>query len=127
MAVQLATYLGDHRMFQHIMRKRSAVLWVWGPVTMYQVSLAGIDSVSDGDNDVMNLVARADALDKTKAMLGDNFMLGFLHERFEDKWERFGRFVWITMQMFDACFVISLAFLSVNAKMLPHYSYDHCA
>lgn len=73
--VQLAAYLGDHRIFQHLMRKRSSVLWVWGPVTSYQVSLAGIDSQGKGDNDVMDLVARRDANDKAREMLGDEFML----------------------------------------------------
>ena len=44
-------------MFQHIMKKRAKVLWVWGPVTQYQVLLEGIDSIGASDNDVMNLVA----------------------------------------------------------------------
>ena len=46
-------------------------MWKWGPVTQYQVSLEGIDSIGDSDNDVMNLVARYDAADDTRSMLGE--------------------------------------------------------
>eukprot|EP00966_Prymnesium_polylepis_P121477 2807358-Prymnesium_polylepis.3 len=35
--LQLACKLGDHKMFQHIMRRHSAVVWKWGPITQYQV------------------------------------------------------------------------------------------
>ena len=41
--LQLATFLGDERTFQHIMKRRSTVVWAWGPVTQYQVALHGID------------------------------------------------------------------------------------
>ena len=43
-ALQLATYLGDHRMFVHIMKRRKSINWVWGPVTEYRLHLEGIDS-----------------------------------------------------------------------------------
>ena len=33
--LQLACKLGDHKMFGHIIRRHSSVVWVWGPVTQH--------------------------------------------------------------------------------------------
>lgn len=78
--LQLAAKLGDRRMFQHIMRKRAKVLWVWGPVTEYQVSIEGIDSLGEGNNDVMEVVCQLDASKSTQAMLAPDFMQSFLFD-----------------------------------------------
>ena len=67
----LATVLGDQRMFQHIMRRRARVLWKWGPVTNFQVTLEGIDSAGDSDNDVMELLVRGNASQKTQSLLDE--------------------------------------------------------
>ena len=45
--LQLAAKVGDHRLFQYIMRRTAKVLWVWGPVTQYELSLDQIDSTGD--------------------------------------------------------------------------------
>ena len=56
--VQLAAKLGNHAMIKHILRKQTAVLWVWGPVTQHSINLRGIDSAGPGGGDIMELVAR---------------------------------------------------------------------
>ena len=122
--LQLACYLGDHRMFQHILKRRAQVNWMWGPVTEYRVHLEGVDSLGEGDNDVMNLVARSDARDETKQMLAQEFLLGFIHDLFQDKWNHFGRTVFIWMTLFDLLYVGTLAALAISQKMLPRYSIE---
>ena len=43
--LQLAAIRGLPYIFQHIMTKElTKILWIWGPVTQYQISLEGIDS-----------------------------------------------------------------------------------
>ena len=122
--LQLATFLGDERTFQHIMKRRSTVVWAWGPVTQYQVALHGIDSIGDSDNDVMNLVARADAKKETKEMLGDEMMLGFIHDLFMAKWDRFGRKVWMLSMAVDLLMILAIVALAFLAKTMPQNGYD---
>ena len=120
--LQLATYLGDRRMFQHIMRRRSTILWVWGPVTMYQVNLDGIDSIGASDNDVMNLVARPDAIPETRSLLDDDMMRGFIfHELFRQKWDNFGRWFYKFNLFIDFLTIIAMLVVAVAAKQMPAY------
>ena len=122
--LQLATFLGDERTFQHIMKRRSTVVWAWGPVTQYQVALHGIDSIGDSDNDVMNLVARASAKKETKEMLGDEMMLGFIHDLFMAKWERFGWKVWMFSMAVDLLMILAIVALAFLAKTMPRNGYN---
>ena len=46
--LQLACRLGDHSTFKHVLRKQAKVVWRWGPLTQYSISLAGIDSAGTG-------------------------------------------------------------------------------
>lgn len=122
--LQLACYLGQHRMFQHILKRRAQVNWSWGPVTEYRVHLEGIDSLGDGDNDVMNLVARSDAMEETKQMLADEFLLGFIYKLYQTKWTNFGRTVFVATTLCDLLYVGTLAALAISQKMLPRFISD---
>ena len=79
-SAQLATRLGDHVMFEHILRRQTRTLWQWGPVAQHMISLDGIDSAGEAGSDVMELIGRIDASDSTTDMLLDEFMGGFLHQ-----------------------------------------------
>ena len=47
--LQLAAKLGDHDFVKFMLRKQCSVLWIWGPVTMHSINLAGIDSAGEGN------------------------------------------------------------------------------
>ena len=71
--IQLATRLGDRRMFMHILHRRMVIQWKWGPVTQYQCGLDEIDSASNtGGNDVMELVAHLESLPQCQEMILDD-------------------------------------------------------
>ena len=71
--IQLATRLGDRRMFMHILHRRMVIQWKWGPVTQYQCDLDEIDSASNtGGNDVMELVAHLESLPQCQEMILDD-------------------------------------------------------
>jgi hypothetical protein len=57
-SLQLAAILGDHVTVRHILRKQCQVLWVWGPVTQFSMSLNGVDSAGAGGGDIMELIVR---------------------------------------------------------------------
>ena len=99
--LQLATKLGDRRMFQHVLRKDSHVEWRWGPVTSYVLDLAPVDSCGPTGCDVMELLGRPDACHRTKTLLLQPFMQGFLHDLFVEKWRRFARHWWLMTVTFD--------------------------
>ena len=122
--LQLATFTGNHRMFQHIMRARAIVLFQWGPVTQYRVSLDGIDSIGLSDNDVMNLVARSDASSATRHMLGEELMLGFLHDLFIQKWNDFGRTTYILQQLLELLVILALSVTAFHAKLMPESAHE---
>ena len=117
--LQLACKLGDHDMFQHIMRRQSVVVWKWGPVTQYQIDLEGIDSSGTGANDVMELIGRLDASRSTQEMLLDSFIQGFIHKIFEQKWVRFGRAAHNVLMFFNTLFIVSLATMALWLKEDP--------
>jgi len=66
-------------------------MWVWGPVTQFALDLSGIDSVGGGGGDIMELIVRVDASTRTKEMLLDTFMNGFIFQLFTKKWHLYGR------------------------------------
>ena len=51
-ALQLACHLGDGDMFEHILQRRSELVWRWGPLAQFKIDLEGIDSVGGGANDI---------------------------------------------------------------------------
>lgn len=76
-AVQLAAKRGMGYIFQHVMKSElTRILWVWGPVTQYQISLAGIDSSGNGACDVMEILIREDSSRATQEFILDDFMKG---------------------------------------------------
>mmetsp|Transcript_379 Transcript_379/g.683 ORF Transcript_379/g.683 Transcript_379/m.683 type:complete len:945 (+) Transcript_379:16-2850(+) len=88
--LQLAAQLGDRKMFAFLLRKQTNILWRWGPVTKYEINLAGIDSAGEGGCDVMEIVGKLGAAKETTQLLLDEFMQGFLHKLYLDKWQLFG-------------------------------------
>lgn len=105
-ALQITAKVGLRVMHQHIMRRElTTTLWVWGPITQYQISLEGIDSSGCSPSDVMEVIARDDASLVTKKFLLDDFMQGFLFALFGQKWARFGWYVHCTMCLLDAAVV----------------------
>ena len=72
--LQLACKLGDLQMFKHLLSRHSSVLWVWGPLTQHRIDLHSIDSrsLNSGANDVMELICKLDATQKTQELLLDH-------------------------------------------------------
>lgn len=52
--LQLAAKLGDKRMTRHILRKRLALNWKWGPLSSYRINLAEVDSVHAEGQVILN-------------------------------------------------------------------------
>lgn len=117
--LQLAVHLGDHTMARHILKRRSEVVWKWGPITQLKIGLDEIDSAGDGVNDVMELIARLDAGTDTRKMLLDSFFQGFLHSLFLSKWSRFGRNMHLILRIFELAFIVSLSALALWMKHDP--------
>ena len=118
--LQTAAKLGDQRMVQYILRCNSEVNWVWGPVSELHLSLAGIDSLGDNNNDMMELIAQIGASERTRSMLLDSFMQGFIHKLFLQKWNLFGRHIHYVMRTLDLIYVALLAWLAMHMKNSPH-------
>ena len=81
MLVSSQARFGDHKMFKHLLAKQTNILWRWGPVTKYEVSLDGIDSADAGEHvgahlGVMEHVGAIFAERKTQTMLLDEFLVG---------------------------------------------------
>ena len=108
--LQLACQLGDHRMFEHILKRStySSILWKWGPVTQFQINLDGIDSAGGMGGEVLELIGRFDAKIPTQEMLLDEFMEGMLNGLFVEKWERFGERMWSVHRLLDICYLMPL-------------------
>jgi hypothetical protein len=107
-AMQLAAKLGDHQSFRSLLRKQCEILWVWGPVTQFQLDLKNIDSAGKGGGDIMELITRMDATKRTTQMLLDTFMNGFIHRLFEQKW-----------RVLDATLVVMVMALGFWLKYRP--------
>ena len=108
--LQLACQLGFHDLFEHIIKRPTycSILWKWGPVTQFQINLNGIDSATGQGGEVLELIGRFDAKIETQEMLLDEFMGGFLHHLFEEKWERFGQRMWMVHRLLDIVYLIPL-------------------
>merc|ERR1719197_1564032 len=106
--LQLACQLGFHDMFSHILNRStySSILWKWGPVTQFQINLEGIDSASGLGGEVLELIGRFDAKEKTQEMLLDDFMNGFMQNLFVEKWERFGQKMWMVHRLLDLVYLV---------------------
>jgi len=115
-ALQVAAQLGRHRIFKYILRKQAAILWKWGPVTQYTIDLSDIDSANGGSGDVMQLVARENALRGTQEMLLDSFMFGFLYKLYVQKWKRFGWKIHYARRVLDMALLVVLVVLSFRLK-----------
>jgi len=104
--LQLAASLGDRSLVRHILRKQCEVMWKWGPVTQFALDLRGIDSTGQGSGDLMELIVRLGARDRTCEMLLDTFMNGFIYQLFLDKWRRFGRRLHYTHRLLDFLLIV---------------------
>jgi len=92
------------------------VLWVWGPVTMHSISMAGIDSANDGSGDIMDLVARMDAVEGCTALLLDSFMQGTIYKLFLQKWSMYGYFLHYARRLLDAIILGLLCYIGLSLK-----------
>ena len=109
--MQLAAALGDVRMLTHVLRRRAAVLWKWGPVTQYQLDLDGIESVGSEGRGVMAL-----SVDRPELLLG-SCMQGMLHDLFMQKWENFARSWFWWSRLVDMLYLALLATLAIVCKL----------
>jgi hypothetical protein len=114
--------VGMRMMLQHIMRREHVnVLWVWGPVTQYQISLDGIDSSSTTSglcpSSVMDVIVREDATRGTMSLLLDDFMTGFLYTLYQQKWHRFGWYLHVMLTALDALVVVLAIQLCLTIKL----------
>lgn len=116
---QLASWLGDHASVKHILKKQVSILWIWGPVTQYSMNLRGIDSAGEGGGDIMELVARQDASKRTRELLLDSFMLGFVHSLFVQKWKLFGARLHYVRLFLDVALLLMVIFLAFWLKETP--------
>ncbi len=123
--LQLACFLGDQSMFRHLLSRRSRVEWRWGPLTQKRIALHGIDSVGGGANDVLEVIGRLDARRSTQEMLLDDFLEGFLHTLFVDKWRRFGRAVHALLRLLELIYVAPLLWLTLWLKEYPDTCLEH--
>lgn len=115
--LQLSAKRGLRFMYQHIMkREHTIILWTWGPVTQYQINLDGIDSSGEGASDVMEILTREDAALVTKEFILDDFMAGFMHTLFRQKWCKFGLTLHIILSLLDAAVVAIVFYLCVAVK-----------
>ena len=115
----LATRIGDRRAVRHILRKQCAVDWVWGSVTQITLDLSGIDSVHDGDQNIMDLIVRSDSSQRTKELLLDNFMNGFIFDLFREKWSRFGRKIHLLSTGIDVVIFLLIVISIISFKIEP--------
>ena len=117
--MQLAARLGDHRMLRHMLRKQCQILWIWGPVTSFALDLNGIDSAGEGGGDIMELITRNGASEKTTSMLLDSFMNGFIHQLFVEKWYLFGRRLHLFKRGCELLLLFLSLALSFQLKVTP--------
>lgn len=117
--LQLAGSLGDRALVRHILKNQCEVMWVWGPVTQFALSLQGIDAAGKGGGDIMELIVRTDARRRTCEMLLDSFMNGFIYKLFLEKWERFGRKIHYARRLIDLALLVSLTTQTYIIKSHP--------
>ena len=106
-AMQLACKMGLRRMFQHTLKnEHTKVLWKWGPLSAYQLSLEGVDSSGSGAADIMEILARQDASRVTQTFILDDMMEGFLFTLAQQKWQRFAWKVHVMWRGFDFLVIV---------------------
>jgi hypothetical protein len=116
--MRLAVKMGMREMFLHTLRLRVKTEWVWGPIASYKLPLSGLDTEGDlGKQSVMELTADDSALDKTKEMLLDSFMNGFIFKLFIKKWNLWAKYLWLFQLMLDWCLVISVTLLASPSSL----------
>ena len=118
-SLQLAAKLGDELMCKHILRERLKMNWKWGPLTSLSLPLNEIESAYEQDAGLMELVAHFDARPATQAMLLDDFMQGFLHQLFVQKWHRFGKYLFYTIRFFEITLLVLQLILAFQLKSKP--------
>ena len=118
-SLQLAAKLGDQAMCKHLLRERLTMNWKWGPLTSLSLSLNEIESAYEKDSGLMELVAHFDARPATQSMLLDEFLQGFLHKLFVQKWHRFGKHIFYTLRAVDLAFLVLLLVLAFRLKGEP--------
>eukprot|EP00322_Chrysochromulina_rotalis_P000732 CAMPEP_0115884524 /NCGR_PEP_ID=MMETSP0287-20121206/30166_1 /TAXON_ID=412157 /ORGANISM="Chrysochromulina rotalis, Strain UIO044" /LENGTH=897 /DNA_ID=CAMNT_0003340839 /DNA_START=17 /DNA_END=2710 /DNA_ORIENTATION=+ len=122
--LQLACQLGEHGMFKHILARssRDKILWKWGPVTQHRYPLGWIDSATGNGGEVMELIGRFDAKESTQDMLRDEFMEGFIHEIFMEKWNHFGKHMWFVHRSLDVAYLCPLVANALWLKEDPEHA-----
>ena len=110
-------------MTRHILRKRLALNWKWGPLNSYRINLDEIDSagakVELHGNALVELVADFKAGLQTQRMLLDDFMQGFLFTLFQQKWERYTHYVFYTLRLAELAYLVLIVVQSLMLKREP--------
>ena len=115
--MQLAAAQGLRFMMQYVMKvDLTSILWVWGPVTQYQIRLDGIDSAGDGAADVMEIITRRDASIDTKSIILDDFIGGFVFQLYRQKWSKFGWYLHWMLRTLDIVLTSVVVFLCIQLK-----------
>ena len=115
----LGIKIGDKRIVQYILRTQSTCEWVWGPVSSWYIDMRGIDSIGSGGNDVLELLGKLDALPETQEMLLDSFIDGIFHKLYTQKFQRFGRAIFIIMRVLDLAYLLCLCATTMLIKNYP--------
>ena len=71
--LQLAAKMGLREMVEHILLRRSTVIWRWGDIAHYQLDLREIDSANEGNNNLLDIIQRRVAHLEARKMLLDDF------------------------------------------------------
>ena len=115
--MQLAAAQGLRFMMQYVMKvDLTSILWVWGPVTQYQIRLEVIDSSGDGASDVMEILIREGAQLSTRELILDDFMAGFLFTLYRQKWSKFGWYFHVLLRALDFGIVCMIIYLCAQLK-----------
>ena len=71
--LQLAAKMGLREMVEHILLRRSTVIWRWGDIAHYRLDLREIDSANEGNNNLLDIIQRRVAHLEARKMLLDDF------------------------------------------------------
>ena len=96
---------------KHILRERLILNWQWGPLTSYKMDLEDIDSAGATGNDVMELVAHLASKPWTQKLLLDDFMQGFLHALFLQKWDKYARRMHWAYRLLDVVYLAQVIYM----------------
>lgn len=86
-ALRFAAKLGKSHMVEHILSHEKQLMWKWGPVAQYKISL---DEIDTGPNDtgrqqVLDFAADVTASFESQRLLTDDVLNGFLFDLIRDK------------------------------------------